>query len=1038
MDQLESRRFLTFGELEPLFGGGDGVAPAGLPSVGEDHAAIVPMPDGRYYAVTSVLSGSERDLLVRRYTATGTLDTSYAASGSTILPIDGDQFGSSVALDANGSLVLVGTSRNALGSVIDTFVARILPSGAYDTTFNGIGYRTIDFGGLDEGVDLALSGSKIVIGSRANLGTGGSDFGFARLTSTGALDTTFSGDGIAIVDFGGAENIRGVAVQDDGKVVGVGYSSYSGGADIRIIAHRLDANGTSDGGFGTGGGWREFNLPNSYEVAEDVAVSGNRIYIAGSYLHSALNDYRGIVIAMNASTGTTDSTFNTVAIPTATNGNGLLSVLISPGENTYLDRVAVDTDRRILVGGSVASTPGNYRFALAAITPDGSFDPTLDGDGRLVSAAKGNNPVRTLAITADHSVLMLEEENVLRLRGMLDLSYGVGGTSSIDLGGNRFVVVATHVLSDGKTLAALSSRGGDLAFYVARFNVDGSLDTGFGNANPIAPGLARIAGTGGLLGEVDTLNTVDMLVEPDGQIVVAGTFARFNSSLVTVLQQVAVGRFNSNGSIDSGFGTNGLALVEGDFSNEIITSVALAPDNDILVGGYQGSPLADIRPLIVRLTDVGARDLSFDADGVLSPLFNSLSITRYNTRLMDLAVRPNGNIVYVGGWQSAPTGTATANGMVVELLPTGAPNPAFGLGGFGDAGTGSADRLHAVALQPDGKLVAAGHFAQIATVIRVNANGFYDASFGVGGIATGPAVGNGLLDLVGGVDLLIQPDGRILASAVTTEEIPGLPGESALWRLDSAGVIDSTFQPFDGIGEFGKPFNLMIYAIGLQADGKVIVGGSGNDIVLRRTTAGRFQAVSARYMINGYNGPATYPTWRVRFSEPVDLSSVATSDFNVLYKPTAAAAPTVVPAGQLAWQSIGDPYEVELYYTGPGGPASFVWPKGYFIVSVVGGSILSTAGAAVAGTPVDFSTFRVLPGDFDNNGTVNFNDLLILAQNYNGVGKLNAQGDATYDGIVNFNDLLILAQNYNQSLSLATTRPAVTARKNRPALDVLR
>jgi uncharacterized delta-60 repeat protein len=1053
VDALESRRLLTFGELETAFGGGDGIAPIAPPVPGDAHLAIAPLADGRYYAVSTVFAGpGDRDLILRRFTATGALDTSFAAAGSTTLPIAGSQFAAEIALDANGSIVIAGTSSSIDGTVSDTLVARVLPSGLFDTSFNGVGYRVINMGPQDGSVGIALWGSNIVVGSSiyGGTGAGAGDFGFARLTSTGALDPSFSGDGIAIVDLGGEEYLRDIAVQADGKVVGVGFSRYGGGVDIRMLAHRLNLNGTSDAGFGTGGGWREFNLPNSYESAEDVAIQGDRIYIAGSYLHDAsISRYRGIVVAMNASTGTTDSTFNSVPIPTAVNGNGLLSVSISTGENTYLDKIALETDGRIYVAGSVASNALDFRLAVAAITPSGTFDSTLDGDGRLVSVSRSNSQLRSLVITADHSLLAQSEGDVIRLRGMLDLSYGVAGATSLQLGGNYWKAVASVVTADDKTVVALQladSTGIANTSYLsslilARFNSDGLLDTTFGNGSAFGAGYAAIDLSLGLPGVLTVVQAADLALQPDGKLVLAANYAELSGlPPTTANESIIVARFNANGTPDSAFGVNGLkSVVDPTTSSERAMSVAIDPLGRIVLGGIFGSG-TNVAPILFRLTATGSLDATFAGDGSYTPSVAQLGLVSA-VLLNDIAIRPNGNVVYVGSFSPvltvSPQTLASPQIMVAEVSANGTNNTAFGINGFGVAGgADDIDIAYSVALQGDGKLVVGAMrgsaTATNAIVFRTTDNGYYDPTFGVGGIAVGPATASfaGLPQHDHLTRVLLQPDGRVVASTIVSGVRTGSSqnsfiAESALWRLDSSGAVDKTFQPFDGIGSLDTRLNLAAYTLAQQSDGKIVLGGatSQTGIRLLRTVGGQFQAVSARYMINGYNGAGTYPTWRVRLTEAVDFTSVAPADFTVSFRASSTATPTTVPSTQLAVQPTSDPREIDLYYTGPNGPASFVWPKGFYTVDIAGGAIRSVGGASVAATPVGFSTFRSMPGDFNDNGTVNFDDLLLLAANYNQNGRTNSQGDATYDGQVNFDDLLILAANYNQTL--ATPGPAM-------------
>jgi predicted outer membrane repeat protein len=95
------------------------------------------------------------------------------------------------------------------------------------------------------------------------------------------------------------------------------------------------------------------------------------------------------------------------------------------------------------------------------------------------------------------------------------------------------------------------------------------------------------------------------------------------------------------------------------------------------------------------------------------------------------------------------------------------------------------------------------------------------------------------------------------------------------------------------------------------------------------------------------------------------------------------------------------------------------------------GNYRATTSAAAGSTQVDFF---VLGGDFNRNRTANFDDLLILAANYNQSGQDNTQGDANYDGVVNFSDLLILATNYNRTLA-SSAAPAPVLAPTAPPSD---
>jgi hypothetical protein len=164
------------------------------------------------------------------------------------------------------------------------------------------------------------------------------------------------------------------------------------------------------------------------------------------------------------------------------------------------------------------------------------------------------------------------------------------------------------------------------------------------------------------------------------------------------------------------------------------------------------------------------------------------------------------------------------------------------------------------------------------------------------------------------------------------------------------------------------------------------------------------------------------------FSEDVS-ASLTVADL-VLTNTTTA---TVIPTADLTLTSLGGNVYKLTYKTGA---ATTPLPKGAYTLSVTPAGVTDAAGNALAGT--NSVAFKVLPGDANNDGTVNFNDLLTLAQNYNLSGKDFSTGNFDYDaaGLVNFNDLLLLAQNYNTSV--LTAAPTATASLKSGALATKR
>ena len=120
-------------------------------------------------------------------------------------------------------------------------------------------------------------------------------------------------------------------------------------------------------------------------------------------------------------------------------------------------------------------------------------------------------------------------------------------------------------------------------------------------------------------------------------------------------------------------------------------------------------------------------------------------------------------------------------------------------------------------------------------------------------------------------------------------------------------------------------------------------------------------------------------------------------------------------------------------------------PDGNYRLTLPAANLTDIAGNLLAG-PVVFE-FRQLAGDANGSGMVDFQDLIVLAQNYNTAGRTFSGGNFNYstDGLVDFADLIILAQNYNTSLAFTSasltaapaTRQVVASKRGRTAAAIV-
>jgi uncharacterized delta-60 repeat protein len=266
-------RYLVDGTLDTSFGG-TGIVNT---TFAEGRAAafdVIVQSNGRI-VVAGVVGD---DFAVARYLPNGSLDTTFDGDGRVVTDFAPHSATAlEVTIQSNGRIVLSGV---AVGnSVTDMAVARYLPSGALDTSFDGDGKLVLSMPGTESAPDVSMqsNGRILLVGSTTGVPTG-ADFLVVRLMPNGALDPSFDGDGRAIVDVDGTIDIAFGLVQLGGRIIVAG-NSQPGKAQLSLA--RLTSSGALDGSFGTGGTVR-LNVPSGNEEALDVTTQGAAILAGGS------------------------------------------------------------------------------------------------------------------------------------------------------------------------------------------------------------------------------------------------------------------------------------------------------------------------------------------------------------------------------------------------------------------------------------------------------------------------------------------------------------------------------------------------------------------------------------------------------------------------------------------------------------------------------------------------------------------------------------------------------------------------------------
>src|SRR5688500_11215319 len=325
--------------------------------------------------------------------------------------------------------------------------------GDLDLTFSTNGKVTTDFGNeYDEANAVALQqdGKIVAVGSAYT--NGNFDFALVRYNTDGTLDTSFSGNGKRRTDFGGdVEFAYAVGIQPDGKIVAAGY------ANTDFALARYNTDGTLDTTFGTGGKVTT-DFYSSTDTVNALALQADgKIVVAGSAAY--INGNCDFALARYNTDGTLDNTF--VA-------NGIL-VTDFDGECDVARAVALQPDGKIIAAGA-ARVGGSFDpvFGLTRYNPDGSLDTTFDGNGKLAT---------DFGISASAEAVALQADGKIVAAGYANPVYPPGYTD----------------------------------FALARYNVDGSLDTSFAGTGKLTTDFA---------GNSDFAHAV--LIQPNGRIVAAG------------------------------------------------------------------------------------------------------------------------------------------------------------------------------------------------------------------------------------------------------------------------------------------------------------------------------------------------------------------------------------------------------------------------------------------------------------------------------------------------------------------------------------
>ena len=712
-------RYLADGTLDAAFGD-NGILFGAFSSLPDCDLAngfdLVLQPDGKIiaagYAYCDDITGMSYNFALARYFSGGSLDISFSSDGMLTVDFDyDDDKAFALALQTDGKIVAAGSSNSNFALI------RCNPNGSLDTSFNSYGKVTTSFGVQAEAFDVLLQPDGKVIATGSLLGS--SDFALARYSTYGTLDTSFDGDGKVTTDLSADEYLFSSALQLDGKIVVAGYGLISGTYDFVLV--RYAPNGSLDPTLDDDG-WLTTDFGGDDIIRGIVLQPDNKIVTVGLAEEYPLQADFGL--ARYLPNGSLDLEFDQ---------DGKRADNFVGSIDTGSD-IAVQTDGKIILGGSAQNGVGNTDFVLARYHSDGAPDLSFDGGGT-----------------------------------------GYGGIVTTDLEGYEDLTALT-LQPDGKIVAAGGDGNGKL---VARYMPDGSLDTSFSEDGWIKIYLPSFGLDSAFdlfsrpqqQSILDGANTAyDVTLQPDGKIVVIG-YQYISSHYL----DFAIARLTTDGNLDTSFDQDGLVTSDWFGEDDIAAAGLVQPDNRILVIGFTKPSYDDDFDLaLARYNPDGSLDSSFGQAGLFT-----LDFFDGDDGGSGLALLPNGQILVVGSASHA----GNRDVVLVRVNSNGSLDASFGNNGIviTDFANGD-DWASDIALQGNGKILAAGTastaYGEDFALARYHPDGGLDTSFSSDGKQTS--------DYAGGDDagfgMALQPNGQIVVGGDVDN---GGDSDLAVARYDS-------------------------------------------------------------------------------------------------------------------------------------------------------------------------------------------------------------------------------------------------------------
>jgi len=383
----------------------------------------------------------------------------------------------------------------------------------------------------------------------------------------GDLDTSFDTDGKQTTAIGPrSSEANSVVVQNDGKIVVVGYSQNGSNNDFAVVRYNTD--GSLDTTFDSDG--KQTTDISGNDVASSVVVQSDGKIVAAGYATIATK--RQFAVVRYNTDGSLDTTFS---------GDGKQTTALGSARDESFS-IVLQSDGKIVAAG-YSDNGSNYDFAVVRYNIDGSLDTTFDTDGKqTTSIGSGNDVAYSVVLQSNGKIVAAGYARtgsydgfaVVRYNtnGSLDTTFDSDGKQTTDIGSGA-ASYSVVVQSDDKiVVAGYYNNVGNADFAVVRYNADGSLDTTFDSDGKQTTAI----GSGADVGR-------SVALQSDGKIVIAG----YSNNGVN--DDFAVVRYNNDGSLDTSFDVDGKKTIAIGSGNEVAYSVTVQSDGKIVAAGYATS-----------------------------------------------------------------------------------------------------------------------------------------------------------------------------------------------------------------------------------------------------------------------------------------------------------------------------------------------------------------------------------------------------------------------------------------------------------------